>query len=579
MNNIIKGFRTVQAAAAGQSFLANITSRFHVSSNKSLLFSRDDLKNPSSPSSATASSAATTAGAQLPPIKKLQQSPFSPLSEPHPRLAEFVQQAANNIVNNPTSTSTTTSTTTSTSTTSQTQTTTQSSLNFNRADTTTLPNGIRVISQQTNENACAVGLYIRCGTKYETPDNRGVFNLLEKMTFKGTKNESTADIVQKYETVSNNAMASSSKDIMQISVEVLRKDVEYIMRSFADQITCPLFQQEEFDEKKMDAMRSFDMLLSSPDAFLPEILHQTAYGDKDLGHTTFAKPEEYQRITTDTLRQAMQNYFIGKNIVVSATGIEHKHLVAYVEKYFSHIPYAAPLQTQQQQQQPLGNSDVPQYIGGTNFIMAEPKSEQAYYLAFPFKGLRSLSESKELLAGFVLQSLLGGGRDYSTGGPGKGMQSRLNLNVVYRLQQVKVCSAFFNVYSNTSLFGVHVSTDEGYLIHALYLVLEQLLGLRRLITDEEVERAKRQQKSMILMNLELRNVLCDDMARQLVSTGIWRSPEEICSGMDALTKDDILRFLDNLLLTNPTVVGFIGDKDKALSSDDIKKVIRSGKFK
>eukprot|EP01133_Synstelium_polycarpum_P014971 gene14971-17701_t len=526
--NFIRGYRYTQplasvlratpsssttAASVPPTAIAN---RYHHTTNRPLHYGKDDHKT-------TQALADQLAQSQQKVLLQQQPTSFTPLTKPHPGLSTFVQSLKNGGTDSATAPSS------------------SSTSNFNRADISTLPNGIKVISRQTHENACAIGLYIRGGAK-------------------------------NYEIISLNALASSSKDIIQISVEVLRKDVEYILKSFADQITCPLLDKAEFEEQRQACMHNFDMMLSSTDSFLPELFQNTAYGDSGLGNTSIASPEEYEKLTIEQLQETMRNQYIGKNIVVSATGIDHRQLVNYVERYFGSIPYSAPSSA------PVftASENVP-YFGGTKFIEAPPGVQPAYHIGFPSRGLRSIADTKDVYVGLVLQSLLGGGSAFSTGGPGKGMQSRLNLHVVHRLQQVNHCSAFFNIYANTSLFGVALSTDEGYLIRSIYLVLDQLFKLGHLITAEELDRAKRQQKSLILMNLELRGVVCDDMARQLISTGTWRSPEEICTGIDAVTIDDIIRFMNQLLLSNPTVVGVLGDKDTAVSAEDIKKFLKSSR--
>jgi hypothetical protein len=56
--------------------------------------------------------------------------------------------------------------------------------------------------------------------------------------------------------------------------------------------------------------------------------------------------------------------------------------------------------------------------------------------------------------------LLGGGSDFSSGGPGKGMHSRLYQNVLTKRTWVTSCSAYSNVFENTGLLGIMMSTPD-----------------------------------------------------------------------------------------------------------------------
>ncbi|KAF2077991.1 hypothetical protein CYY_000715 [Polysphondylium violaceum] len=476
----------------------------------------------------------------------LSKSPFLPLTVPHPKLKEFnlSNQNDNNNSGN-------------------------ENMDY-KEQITTLPNGIKVISKQTHEEACAIGLYVNTGSKFETPENRGVFNLLQKMTFKATKNNTTPEIVRSLEDISLNAMSVSSREIMQISIEVLRKDVENILKIFSDQIKCPLFEQEELKEQIESCIRNWESLNSSADSLLPELLQRVAFGDEGLGSSIFAAPNEYESITREKLFEAIERYYVGKNIVVSGTGINHGELVQMVQKYFSDIPY------QRANTPTIESVDAKTvYNGGT--MAFSPESDEvdpSWIVAFPFKGLASITESNDIFTAFVLQSILGGGSAYSTGGPGKGMQSRLNLNVVYRLHKIKHCSAFFSVFNQHSLFGVNLNTTPGSLGNAIELLLSELLFFNQNVTMEELNRAKRSQKSQILTNLELRGVLCDDMARQLVGMGQWKTPEEVCKAIDSVTMEDVKALYTKIMQSKPSVVVLASEKDSVITAEDFNLIVQ-----
>jgi len=54
------------------------------------------------------------------------------------------------------------------------------------AKTTTLPNGLRVISEETYGASSSLGLFIDAGSRFETDSNNGVSHVLEHMAFKTT---------------------------------------------------------------------------------------------------------------------------------------------------------------------------------------------------------------------------------------------------------------------------------------------------------------------------------------------------------------------------------------------------------
>ncbi|KAN0037765.1 hypothetical protein ACTFIV_003120 [Dictyostelium citrinum] len=493
-----------------------------------------------------------------------------------------------------------------------------------KAEISTLPNGIRVVSKQTHEGVCAIGLYVNAGTKYESHEDRGLFNLLEKMTFKETKNNSTSEIIRELEEISMNAMASSSREMINVSLEVLRKDLEFVLSILSDQIKSPKYSEEELREQIEVCIRNYEMITnSSSDQLMTEILMGVAFGEGGLGNLVIATPEQYLKITRDKLLDGLRKYYVGKNIVISVTGAEHSQVIELVDKYFGDIPYTEKdtpsedsidssihykggtdasvagtihkqhlknqLQLLIEQQQKLTNDNIDSLGKDSNGKVEEGSDEikllnleieqtklsieqlelqevkeSSWIIAFPHSGLSTVVENKDIINGLVLQSLLGGGSSYSTGGPGKGMQSRLNLNVVYSSHRVKNCHAFLFVFNKVSLFGVSLTTQSGYLQDGIELVLQELLMLSKTITQQELERAKRSQKSQILQNLEMRSVQCDDMARHLLSFGSYKSPEQICKLIDSVTLDDIKKLVIKLAQSNPSVVSIVANENEPI---------------
>lgn len=57
----------------------------------------------------------------------------------------------------------------------------------------------------------------------------------------------------------------------------------------------------------------------------------------------------------------------------------------------------------------------------------------------------------------VLTFLMGGGASFSSGGPGKGMHSRLYTRVLNQYHWVHSCTAFSQTFNNTGLLGIQVS--------------------------------------------------------------------------------------------------------------------------
>ena len=89
------------------------------------------------------------------------------------------------------------------------------------------------------------------------------------------------------------------------------------------------------------------------------------------------------------------------------------------------------------------------------------------------------------------------------------------------------------------------------------------------IGKEEFERAKKQLQSMLLMNLESRPVVFEDIARQVLAQGNRENPENYIQKIHDVTVDDINRIAKKMLSSRPSVAA-IGSLDELPGFNDIE---------
>ncbi|KAI9837214.1 MAG: hypothetical protein M1819_000288 [Sarea resinae] len=154
--------------------------------------------------------------------------------------------------------------------------------------------------------------------------------------------------------------------------------------------------------------------------------------------------------------------------------------------------------------------------------------------------------SPDIYALATLQTLLGGGGSFSAGGPGKGMYSRLYTNVLNQHGWVESCIAFNHSYSDSGLFGISSSCSPARVSQMLEVMCCELHALTldtgfSSLQIAEVNRAKNQLRSSLLMNLESRMVELEDLGRQVQVHGRKVGVKEMCRKIDELTVQDLRR--------------------------------------
>merc|ERR1711920_5907 len=178
-----------------------------------------------------------------------------------------------------------------------------------------------------------------------------------------------------------------------------------------------------------------------------------------------------------------------------------------------------------------------------------------------------------LAAVTVLQMFLGGGRSFSTGGPGKGMHTRLYTEVLNRHHEVESCQASSVMYADTGLFTIYATVVPHY-ADRFFDVIARIFKTLNRITPEELRRAKNLLKSSIHMNLEMRAVMMEDIGRQLVLSGKVGTAQEFGRMVDIVTVQDLTDVLCKCLKTNPTLVAY-GAIEKVPTYERIKEVLQA----
>lgn len=93
------------------------------------------------------------------------------------------------------------------------------------------------------------------------------------------------------------------------------------------------------------------------------------------------------------------------------------------------------------------------------------------------------------------------------------------------------------------------------------------------VKESELQRAKNMLKSMLMMQLESRLVLCEDMARQFITCGRRKTPEQMCREIDAVTAQDILNLAKRMILQDPSVACVGENLSKAPQYENVSGII------
>jgi processing peptidase subunit beta len=173
------------------------------------------------------------------------------------------------------------------------------------------------------------------------------------------------------------------------------------------------------------------------------------------------------------------------------------------------------------------------------------------HVAVAFQGASWTSEYAFPL--MLMQTLLGSYDRAS--GIGKNSASKLCQEIAMS-ETAHSLSTFNTCYKDTGLFGVYAVAPDNKLDDMMWHIMNNIVRLVHIVSDEEVERAKVNLKATLLMALDGNSNVAEDIGRQMLTYGRRMTPAEIFSRIDAVTTSDI----------KATAAKFINDEDHALSA-------------
>ncbi|KAM8802423.1 mitochondrial-processing peptidase subunit alpha [Rhynchonycteris naso] len=443
---------------------------------------------------------------------------------------------------------------------------------------TTLDNGLRVASQNKFGQFCTVGILINSGSRYEAKYLSGIAHFLEKLAFSSTDRFDSKDgILLTLEKHGGICDCQTSRDTTMYAVSAASSGLDTVVGLLADVVLHPRLTEEEIEMARMTVQFELEDLNMRPDPepLLTEMIHEAAFKGNTVGLHRFCPAENIAKIDREVLHCYMRNYYTPDRMVLAGVGIEHDHLVECARKY---LLGARPAWGSEAAVDV--DRSVAQYTGGIVKVERDMSNINPGPAPFPelthiMIGLESCSFLEADFIPFaVLNMMMGGGGSFSAGGPGKGMFTRLYLNVLNRHHWMYNATAYHHSYEDTGLLCIHASADPRQVREMVEIITKEFILMGGAVDVVELERAKTQLMSMLMMNLESRPVIFEDVGRQVLATHSRKLPHELCALIRDVKPEDIKRVASRMLRRKPAVAA-LGDLSDLPTYEHIQAALSS----
>lgn len=403
----------------------------------------------------------------------------------------------------------------------------------------TLSNGLRVVVEYLPTfRSVSFGIWVKTGSRNETPENNGISHFVEHMLFKGTNGRTAKDIADLFDGIGGNVNAFTSKEYTCYFAKVLDEHLPLAVDALSDMFFESKLDAEELAKEKNVILEEISMYEDTPDDKVHDEASRAAYGDHPLAYSILGLEERLTAMNSDSLRGYMNDTYTIENTVISVAGnVEEGKLLALLEKHFSRF-------------QNKGKSSIvtaPEFHG--EYIFFKKKTEQNH-LTLSFPGCSN--SDPQLYAMILLNNALGGG-----------MSSRLFQEIREKRGLAYSVYSYHTSYADSGLFTVYAGTAPKQTKEVLDLTLEQMEELAvKGLSDEELHRGKEQLKGSLILSLESTSSRMNRLGKNELMIGRHYTLDEMLQRIDNVTMKDV-RDVTERMLSVPFAVAMVGTNDKA----------------
>lgn len=385
---------------------------------------------------------------------------------------------------------------------------------------TKLPSGLVITSLENYSPASRIGVFIRAGCRYETPDNQGVTHMLRLAANLTTKGASAFKICRGVEAVGGSLSVMSTRENMIYSVDCLRDHIDTVMEYLINVTTAPEFRPWEVSDLTPRVKMDNSLASQSPQIGLIESLHAAAYKNA-LTNSLYCPSYMVGNITPDHMHQFIQNNFTSSRMALVGLGVDHSVLTQVGEQFLN---IRSGVGT-------VGNKAL--YRGGE---VRTQTNSGLVHSAVVSEGAAITSD--EAWAFSVLQNVLGAGPQVKRG---SNATSKLIQGVAKATSDPFDVSAFNASYSDSGLFGVYTISQADAAADVINAAIGQVKAVANGELDEaDLTRAKTQLTAQYLMSLESSEGLLEGMGSQALAAGSYLSPVDTAHKINSVAAADVI---------------------------------------
>ena len=200
-------------------------------------------------------------------------------------------------------------------------------------NTSTLPNGLRIIHLPSTSQVVYCGFGINAGTRNELPGEEGVAHFCEHTTFKGTSHRKALTIMNCLETVGGELNAFTNKEDTVYYAAILKEHFTKAVDLLSDIVFHSLYPQSEINKEIEVICDEIESYNDSPAELIYDLFENIIFHGHSLGHNILGDAWQLRTYNSETAKTFTQRFYKPQNAVFFAYGdINFDNLVDLLKK-------------------------------------------------------------------------------------------------------------------------------------------------------------------------------------------------------------------------------------------------------
>jgi len=406
---------------------------------------------------------------------------------------------------------------------------------------TTLDSGVRVVTEPVRSGrSIALGLWVRTGSRDETPEQAGISHFLEHLLFKGTDRFSSREIDELFDTMGAEINAGTGKETTSVYSRFLDQHLERAFDVMSDMVLRPSYP--DIDSERDVVIEEIAMYEDEPSDKVHDVLSRAIFGDHPLGRPVIGRAEVISSVPVPDIAAYHDARYIGSNLVVAAAGnLDHEQIVELTETALEGRSPAGSAN---------GSSAAAPGDASPRLCFHEKETEQ-YHLCLGAPGIPRGDDRRFALR--VLDTIFGGSTS-----------SRLFQEVREERGLAYAVFSYSSQYVDSGTVGVYVGTRPDNVGEAVEVIGTELRKLQdETVSAEELERAKENAKGRTVLAMESTSVRMNRLGSSILMDVPLLTLDEVLAAIDAVTLDDVTAIAHELWAPERMSAAAVGGDESA----------------